>query len=538
MKMNKFILLLAASVVLMWSCEKDNKPPDGSGEGLPFVPAEWDGVKRGNVFYEVFVRSFADKNGDGIGDLRGLTDKLDYLQSLGITGIWMMPIHPSPSYHGYDVENYKAVNPQYGTMADFDALMTKANQLGIKVVLDLVVNHTSKTHPWFKDACSSKTSPYRDFYLLAPGDSVKYYIDHNWVPSVKNYNAGEWHNVEQGTSNYRYFGGFSSWMPDINPESAVLMDSIYAAAEFWLDKGVHGFRLDAVKHVYQIERSQDNINFWKAFHARLKTVKPDVYLVGEVLDGADMVAYFYQGLPALFNFDAWWKLEWALNNNTGQYYAKDMNDCFTAFAGYNPDYLNVPKLSNHDENRTMSVLNSIPKAKVAAVVMLTMPGQPYIYYGEEIGMIGVKDNGDEYVREPFLWATKSNDTYRTTWWRSPVNTEDKVKPLSEQQQDKNSLYNVYATFIKLRNTYTALVDGTLTYPPAGTNPNELMIYTREKDGQRILVIHNLGPLLRSYTLNEEVKNPLAGINGAVLQKSGSKYLAKLPSYSSLVIELK
>ncbi len=535
---NYFILL--ASLLVMWSCNKDNNSSgDNPGEGLPFVRTEWDGVKRGDVFYEVFVRSYADKNGDGVGDFRGLTDKLDYLHSLGVSGIWMMPIHPSPSYHGYDVEDYKGLNPQHGTMADFDAFMAKANQLGIKVLLDLVVNHTSKTHPWFVQACSSKSSPYRGFYLFAPKDSVQYYIEHNMVPSIKRYNAGEWHTVEQGTTDYKYFGGFSSWMPDINPENVAVMDSIYDAAKFWLDKGVYGFRLDAAKHIYQEERSQENINFWKAFYARLQNMKPDVFLVGEVLTNTDLVAYFYQALPALFNFDAWWKLEWALNNNTGRYYPKDMNDCFTAFAGYNPDYLNVPKLSNHDEDRTMSKLdNNVDKAKVAAAVMLTMPGQPYIYYGEEIGMRNMKTDGDIYVREPFLWAPKASDTYRTTWHVSQTNVDAYVKPLSEQQKDKQSLYAVYADFVKLRNTYPALLDGTMTYPTPSSLPEALMVYVRQKGDQKLMLVHNLGKTTQGYIIPVDVKHPVTSVNGAILQKNGEKYIAKLPSFSSLVIELK
>jgi len=535
MKKIYLIFLCVFAISFFCACDREDKG-GGSNNGSTTDPIAWDGVKRGKVYYEIFVRSFADANGDGIGDLKGITEKLDYLHSLGITGIWLTPIHPSPSYHGYDVNNYKAVNPDFGTMADFDALMAKANSLNIKVILDWVVNHTCKEHPWFVQACSSTTSAYRNFYLFAPSAGIPAYVNSGQVPSITEYRAYEWHNVESGTTDYQYFGSFSSWMPDINPTSAIV-DSLYEAAKMWMNKGVSGFRFDAVKHIYQIEDSPENINFWKNFLNKLRSHKPDVYLIGEVFDNKDKIAYFYQAFPALFNFENWNNLKWALNNNTGKYYPKDVADCMSAFAAANPNYINVPKLSNHDEDRTMSVLNyNVNKAKVAAAVLLTMPGEPYLYYGEEIGMRGLKQNGDENVREPFLWTTKSSDHYRTSW-RTPVfNTDDKITPLSVQQEDQNSLYSVYAAFIKLRNSYPALAEGSLTYSDPADMVNELMIYTRQKDNQRILIIHNLGLVSRAYPITEQVKHILGVVNGAVLEKTGDTYMAKLPSYSSLVIE--
>ncbi|MDR0667487.1 MAG: hypothetical protein LBF90_02580 [Prevotellaceae bacterium] len=529
-------LLLSIAFLLCWSCREGN-PSSSSGEPHAFVQAEWDGVKRGDVYYEIFVRSFADTDGDGIGDLRGVTEKLDYLHELGISGVWLMPIHPSPSYHGYDVENYKAINPDYGSMSDFDALMTKANRLGIKVVLDLVINHTSKTHPWFTQACSHADSPYRSFYLFAPANAVQAEIAAGHVPSIVRYNANEWHNVESGTTDYRYYGMFTSWMPDVNPESTAIMDSIYEAAKWWLDKGVAGFRLDAAKHIYQEERSPQNIDFWRAFHNKLKTFKPDVYLIGEVLDGnVDNVAYFYQGFPALFNFPNWYNLEWALNNRTGRYYPRDVDDCMKAFAAYNPDYLNVPKLSNHDEDRTMSQLgDDVAKAKVAAAVLLTMPGQPYMYYGEEIGMRGVRTGGDENVREPFLWSA-GHDAYRTTWRTPQYSTDASVLSLARQQADEHSLYAAYAGFIRLRNTYPALAEGNLTYPDPADMLPELMVYIRQKGEQRIMVLHNLGTVARTYRLPEAVKHPVASLNKAALWQDGKTFVAQLPPLSSLVLE--
>ncbi len=537
----KKILLLSFAALLLWNCDKKNNSSDDDDPTgkVPFVQANWDGEKRGDVFYEIFVRSFADSNNDKYGDLKGVADKLDYLHELGINGIWMMPIHPSPSYHGYDVEDYKGINPQYGTMADFDVMMAKANQLGIKVILDLVVNHTSKTHPWFKKACSSKDSPYRNFFLFAPRDSVQFYIANNKVPSVETYDANEWHNVESGTTNYKYYGAFSSWMPDINPESTAAMDSIYDAAQFWIDKGVYGFRLDAIKHMYQKERSQKNINFWKAFYAHLKVMKPDVYLIGEVLSEADLVAIYYRALDHLFNFSSWWRLDWAINAGTGKYYANDIQTYLTQFKASNVNYVNTPKLANHDEDRTMSILkNNWSKAKLAAVVMLTQPGQPYMYYGEEIGMRNLKNGDDANVREPFLWTTKASDTYRAKWRVSSTNIDANVPPLSLQQDDETSLYNVYVALLKLRNTYPALAEGDFTYVFPSALPDALSIYTRQKDEQRVMIIHNFSATEMEYEITNPLKNPIAGFGGAYLKKDSTQYFAILPAYSSLFIELK
>jgi len=530
----RIILSWFLLLTIFLACKRDGIKDNGT---FTPEPVAWDGVKRGDVYYEIFVRSFADSNGDGIGDLRGITDKLDYLHELGISGIWLTPIHPSPSYHGYDVNDYKEIDPQYGTMADFDALINKARQLNIKVVMDWVVNHTSKLHPWFTEACSNLSSPYRDFYLFAPYNQIQSYVQSGQVPATKWYNAYEWHRVESGTTDYSYFGGFSSWMPDINPESAIV-DHLLEAAKMWLDKGVSGFRFDAVKHIYQDEKSQQNIDFWQNFLGKLKSYKPEVYLVGEVFDNREVMAYFYQAFPALFNFPNWNNLAWALNNQTGKYYPKDVADCLSAFAAANPNYINVPKLSNHDEDRTMSVFNNdMGKAKVAAAVLLTMPGQPYLYYGEEIGMRGLKNSGDINVREPFLWAPKASDRYRASWHTPVFSTDELVAPLSLQQEEKNSLYSVYASFIKLRNSYPALSQGALYFPDPNEVANEFMVYTRQKDNQRLLIIHNVSQALRAYPINEPVKKLLAVVNGAVVEKTGDAYVAKMPAFSTVVVEL-
>ncbi|WP_320051644.1 alpha-amylase family glycosyl hydrolase [uncultured Acetobacteroides sp.] len=542
------ILILALFAVILASCSKKDDsvtptPPD-SGTEVGFQQRTWDGQNRGDVFYEIFVRSFADGNGDGIGDFKGITEKLAYLHSLGISGIWLTPMNPSPSYHGYDVTDYKATNPQFGTMADFEALLAEAKRQNIKVIIDFVINHTSSQHPWFVDAKSSPTSAHRSWYLFAPTGSIQEWISSGKVPTVSTYNASEWHSNGDG---YSYYNAFWDQMPDLNLANPDVVNAINDAAKFWLDKGVDGFRLDAVKHAWQDPKAADGYAFWKSFANTMKAYKPSVYLVGEVLDDAPVVAPYFGSLPALFNFKAYWKLTEFLNTTTyAKWYPKDFQDILNSYNGYSSTYTNATKLSNHDEDRVLSTLGSVMgRAKVAAAVLLTMPGQPYIYYGEEIGMKGLKASGDENVREPFLWML-GTDTYRTTWRTPTFSTNATVTPLAQQQGDATSIYAMYKKFLELRNTYPALASGTLAYGDIDSQPdNELVYYLRQKDGEKLLVMHNFGSTSKTVSLAtivkalnlSGIKAPVAQQGGAKVTLSGSTYTVTLPEYSSIVAEM-
>lgn len=534
-------------------------------EAPPFVPVdpdqmtaisqypakEWDGVKRAGVFYEIFVRSFADSDGDGIGDLKGITAKLDYLNDLGVAGIWLTPINPSPSYHGYDVEDYSSIQPEYGTMADFEELVGKAHSLGIKVILDFVINHTSKTHPWFTDACSSEDSPYRDYFIFSRDPQAD--IAAGRIPMTRTYNSGQWHAVAAGTTDYKYMGMFSDWMPEINYgsvqecETSPAFKAICDAGRFWLNKGVDGFRLDAVKHIYQDENSDENPAFLKKFYAELAKTKPDLYMVGEALAEYNTVAPYYEGLPALFDFSSWYRLLYAIQNSHAKWFPKDMIAYQEEYAAYRPDFIDATKLSNHDEDRARSVLGggtslSLERAKMAAAILLTSVGSPYLYYGEEIGMMGMKTNGDENVRDPMLWAPRAQDTYRTTWRNSVYSTETTVGTVAGQAEKVNSIYNIYRYFMRLRNTYPALATGKMSLPDGFKDGDDsdknFMVFYREAEGQKLLVIHNVSNTLKTYTLKKAIKQPVADTKGTGLRKvSDNEYLVYMPAYSSIVIEI-
>jgi glycosidase len=547
--MKRFLLL---ATFLLAACGGDGfTPPVGPGGGSvsQYEAREWDGQKRAGVFYEVFVRSFADSNGDGIGDLDGVTAKLDYLDQLGVAGIWLTPIFTSQSYHGYDVENYTAINPAYGTMTDFDEMLAKAHSLGIKVVLDFVINHTSKNHPWFVDASGSVDSPYRNWYLFSTNPAAE--IPAGQVPMTQWYNSGEWRTLSSGTTSYRYMGMFSDWMPEINygpvetAENSAPFKAICDAGRFWLAKGVDGFRLDAVKHIYQDENSSENPEFLKKFYNELKNTKSDIYMIGEMLSEHNNAAPYYKGLPTLFDFSGWWRLEYAINNNHAKWYPKDLLNYRAEYAAVNPGFNQATKLSNHDEDRTRSVLGSDTKrARMAAAVLLTVSGSPYVYYGEEIGMLGVKAQGDEGVREPMLWAPVSGDKFRTSWQTPRFSSDATVSSVEKQQADPTSIWRTYQKFIELRNTYPALATGKMALLPdfndSDSTDKNFMVFTREEGGEKLLVVHNVSVTAKTYTFpaTVTVKKPIADLGGVTLSSVGNKYVsASMPAYSTIICEL-
>lgn len=533
--MKKIAIYLILSLVII-SC-KETIVEDNNRIIVVENPKEWDGVPRGDVFYEIFVRSFADSNGDGVGDLNGITSKIDYLDALGVTGLWLTPITPSPSYHGYDVTDYTAVNPDFGTLADFERLVATARAKGIKIVLDFVINHSSSEHPWFVEAQKSTTAATRDYYTFAPKADVARLCESGAISMVDDnrYVASAWHDVVGAgkTEGYRYYGAFSYVMPDFNygrvPNLNPVYDKILDAAKFWMAKGAAGLRLDAVKHIYQNERGVENIRLLNKFYTDMNAAYPGIYMIGEVLSGMDDTAPFFGGLPALFNFDSWWKLQYALKSGVGKYYPKDMQDAMNKFKAVRADYIMGSKLSNHDEVRTIEDLGAdVRKASLAAAALLTMPGQPYIYYGEEIGLRGTKDYGDEGVRDPMVWGDPSTPTWRQTYFPP--------KTVKEQLADKGSLLNLYKSLIKLRNTYPSLASGSLTFPDPASVPDPVMTFSRTAGSETLTVVMNCSATTTAYISASVAGRPIMSYNGAQIVQTQGTMSAALPGYSFVIIE--
>ncbi len=435
------------------------------------------------IIYEVYVQSFCDSNGDGIGDLPGLISKLDYIQDLGATALWMMPVHPSPSYHKYDVRDYYAIHPDFGTMADMERLIAEATKRNMKVILDLVVNHTSSEHPWFKSSSSSLDSPFRQYYVWEDFESVKNEINKKET-TFDSDNLTQWHEWE-GQSD-RYYGFFWKGMPDLNFDYPPVREEIYKIGKFWLDKGIDGFRLDAAKHIYPDDRFDDTRAFWEEFTAEMRAIKPDVKIIGEVWSDSNMLSTLFKGLPSLFNFEMTKVIPESILGEDGDRLMTVYSNIISAYNASNAPYEDAILLSNHDMNRIRSTLGGdIPLTKLAAAILLTLPGTPYIYYGEEIGMLGVKP--DIHLREPFIWA--ENCPSNTTWEKPTYSMAPDVTSLELQMDDPTSIYNHYKKWIGFRKEYPELATGKPEFKDLQNN--SLITFTIKGKKRTLWVIHNL-----------------------------------------------
>lgn len=483
--------------MLLTSCtpgsnEVKEAPPASEAKSPPLKEAlpsakEWPNA----VFYEIFVRSFHDSNGDGIGDFKGMTEKLDYLQDLGVEAIWLMPINASPSYHGYDVTDYYAVNPEYGTLEEFKEFLNQAHQRNIKVIMDLVVNHASSEHPWFKEAMASEDSPYRDWFL--------------WADSETNLSErGEWNQtLWHGSSPNQYYGYFWGGMPDFNFENPEVKQEMFKIGKFWLQEvGVDGFRLDAAKHIYHDPKDPKNVEWWKEFRQEMVKAKEDVFLVGEVWAPAAAVApYLQDGLQSAFNFDLSEKILTAAQTEKDSGIATSLSRVREYFNKMSADFVDSTFITNHDMNRTMTQLKgNVNHAKMAASLLLTLPGNPFLYYGEEIGMEGAKP--DENIREPLLWYKDPTTPGQTAWMAPRHNKGDKATSIEEQATNPDSLYQHYKTMIHTRRAHEALILGEIREAPI---PVEGIIsFERYTDKQNLLVIHNMSKDPKTITLPEKL----------------------------------
>lgn len=439
------------------------------------------------VKYEIFVLSFADADGDGKGDLKGLAQKLDYVESLGVNGIWLMPVMPSPSYHKYDVSDYKNIHPDYGTLEDFKTFTTEAHKRGIHVIIDLVLNHTATNHPWFEQAMADKNSPYRDYFVWAKKDSIRDQISKKKV-TVDSDNIRQWHEVNGDSTAEHYYGFFSSHMPDLNFDNKHVRDEMVDVARFWIEEmNVDGFRFDAARHLYPSDRAYDCHQFWAWYREQLVKIKPDIYMVGEVYStDRNEVSPFAKGMPALFNFDLGSRVITTLNAGKDSLeLIENYVEQIDFFKSSNPEFIDAPILTNHDQNRIMSQLGNDPgKARVAASILLTLTGAPYVYYGEELGMRGTKP--DEFIREPFLWG----DEKITTHWMTPkFNLADSVADVKTQSDNTKSLLQHYRNLIQYRNSSKPLTFGSIAALPG--LPSSVVGFKRTFDSATEVVIHNI-----------------------------------------------
>lgn len=490
----------------------------------------------GEVYYEIFVRAFYDSDGDGIGDFNGVTEKLDYLADLGVGGIWLMPINESPSYHGYDTTDYYAVNSDYGTIDDFKRLIDEAHKRDIKVIMDLVVNHSSKEHPWFKSALSDENSPYRNWYTIVNSDEE--------VSVDGAVGSNPWHKY----GSLKYLGIFWEGMPDLNFDEPEVRAEMIKIGQFWLEQGVDGFRLDAAKHIFgdftstasSTEVQEKNKLWWQEFRLGMNEVNAEAYLIGEVWDSVTIIApYFDQALNSAFHFDLADRLLGIAASEKDSNLAFSLRRTYGAYEKASQGtFVDAPFLSNHDQNRVMTVLNNnVDHAKMAASLLLTLPGTPYIYYGEEIGMKGAKP--DEYIREPMIWyQDEKGGEGQTKWIQSRHNREAGAISVEAQLKDQQSLLYRYKQLISWRNEEPALRDGGIDeYKMSSTNDG-LSAYLRVITNDRVLVVHNLsGETLSTELQASDVYGEFSQLvrttdTNATLENS----VLTVPPYSTVIIK--
>jgi alpha-amylase len=479
------------------------------------------------VYYEIFVRSFADSNGDGVGDLNGITDRLDYLKWLGVSGLWLTPISPSASYHGYDVTNYFAVNPQFGTMADFHRLLREAHARGIKVLIDMVLNHTSNLNPWFEQALDPR-SPYHDWYIWA-GKGAD-------LTAQSSVGGPAWH-PRRGQY---YLGDFSDGMPDLNYDSPALRREMIKVGRFWLAQGVDGFRLDATTQIY-IDFKSDigspraigkNIAWWQQYHEALRASDPDVFLLGEVpADTEVQAAPYYRGLNSVFDFPLAKVLVGAAAGETSPDLGSFVAGAWHRFReNARGSIVDSPFIGNHDRDRVIDQLHgNMSHMRMAAAMLLTLPGDPFVYYGSEIGMHGVKP--DPSIREPMRWDRNPHQAGETSWEPAPDNASPDLSVAAERS-DPQSLLHFFRRVIHWRSDLSALRDGDIaSYPADG---GAISAYTRADHAQRLLVIHNLSGASRRITLPD-------GSFHAIIRRThpGVRLVGRgltLPAYSTAILQ--
>ena len=599
-------------------------------------PDSFDGNKRSSTTYQLLIYSFADSNGDGVGDFKGIQNKLDYLDEMGVTALWLSPAQKTSSYHGYDVDDYYAVNPLFGTEQDFKNLVKAAHDKNIKIYMDYVLNHSGKNNDWFMQALADPSSQYRDYYFLSANPSADYtkfpmlkgtryesaewkqatsgapkltvtktteavtngtagwnlymwngsgdqavrFVDKgdgtyylvmdingawgflvrkymSWDPGSKFGASGSTTLVEgtpldlapdgkdisfTGNGRYKfelsnvttetlyYMGCFSDWMPDLNygdpaqAETNPTFLDLAASADKWINLGVDGFRLDAVKHIcggiasYNHSSNRTLLKKWyEHCNATYKAAghSDNIFMVAEEWDGHDTEKTYYESLTSCFEFDYFDALKQALGGNASSY-VSTVSRFIEDHKAKRADAITSIFMTNHDQDRAAEALGkNAAKEKQAAAMMLTTPGKPFVYQGEELGYYGTKGGGDEYVRTPMMWNKSGSDCAK----KGPNNKVDNAMLTSSisveaQKAAANSLLNVYMTWSRLRNIYPALAEGTMTN--ANLSGSSIASWYMTAGSQKLLVIHNTAASAKDVTVKDDMSRAVGLLGTATI----------------------
>jgi alpha-glucosidase len=487
------------------------------------------------IVYQVYPRSYQDTDADGVGDLKGIESRLDYLQWLGVNAVWVSPCYPSPMKDfGYDVSNYYDIDPLFGTMADLDSLLEAIHSHGMKLIMDFVPNHTSDQHPWFIESRASRDNPKRDWYLwedAAPGGGPP----NNWLANFGGI-GWEW---DEKTNQY-YYHAFLVEQPDLNWRNPEVQAAMMDVLRFWLDKGVDGFRVDVMNHIIKDDRLRDNPPnpLWKPGDHPYRRLIPDYsqdrpevhdivrmmrrvfseyderVLIGEIyLPIRRLVTYYGENgdeanLP--FNFQL----------VTRKWDARIIGEAVEKYeAALQPGRWPNWVLGNHDRSRVATRVGAA-QARVAAMLLLTLRGTPTMYQGDEIGMQDVAIPPDRVVdppgvtigegrdpeRTPMQWDASPNAGFSTIEPWLPVDDNYQTQNVDAQRGDQTSMLSLYRSLIELRQSEPALTVGSYRGVPAA---GDILTYMREHDGSRFLAALNFGHVAQTAMLDDSMRGAIA-----------------------------
>lgn len=441
-------------------------------------------------WYEIFVGSFYDSNGDGKGDLKGVTTKLDYIKDLGFNGIWLMPINTSPSYHKYDVKDYYEIDPAYGTMADLEELIAECHKRNIKIILDLVLNHSSLSNPMFNKSATAHQKYLMGLPLTTEEEQYKDF--YNFYDGA---NAPSGYYKVTGRAFY-YEANFSSDMPEFNCDNAAVREEFKKIIDFYMDKNVDGFRLDAVKYYY-ISNQTKNIELLNQISKWVKAKNPNAYVVGECWETNKSIIqeYYTSGIDSFFGFDASVSTSSSYLINSLNLEGKMLNRYYDGLlsnienAG---DYIPAPFLDNHDMPRFTSKGN-LSNSKFQFALLQMLNGSTFTYYGDEVGLVGTNAGTapDQNVRIPILWG-EENDKGNCT---APGGTTVKEYPyatVKEQIEDKTSIYNYYKKVMLIRNQNPEIARGEISLLKQDRD-NKILVIKKTYNGSEIGIIFNFSP---------------------------------------------
>lgn len=517
-----FLLVICLLAGLLAACggkenaDDDKKAADGSADPVETLKIEPSADKYRN-FYQVWIGAFCDSNGDGTGDLPGVISKLDYINDgdpnggddLGADGIWLSPMMPSKSYHKYNVRDYFDIDPDFGTLEDFDKLLEEAHKRGVKVIIDLVLNHSGDDHEFFLKACDELSEGKEDGY-------ARYY-------NISKTSDNTYNRPVMGTD-YYYEGPFSTDMPDWNLSYEGTREYFEKITKFWLEKGVDGFRLDAVK--YFGDKNTDAVEFLGWFYKMAQKYNPDVYMVGEDWDEAGNVYEMYKsGIDSLFNFkfgDTAGEFVSSCHGMIGDM-AKKLQKYDNHIKENNANAINANFLTNHDMVRLANMLDEDDN-KMAAALYMFAPGNAFTYYGEEIGIEAASTSSDAYYRTAMIWD--NDDLPKITVPGVPSVDANALGGVKQQLEQKHSLLNAYRKMIRIRQQNPEIARGNIT-ELVNFDDKKCAGYITDYNGSRVLIIHNASDKAQELTIDMIANPELRGWINADLAETPNEEPVKL-----------